>query len=357
MNSAVMRSSAVGLSRPRADDGSRNPARPLAYPVGVLGVGTYVPPAVVTNNDLESGLDTSDAWIVKHTGIRERRYLDERLATSDMCVYAARRALGAAGVRAADVDAIVVGTITPDQPLPSTALKVKEAIGARRAVPLDLTQYACASGVYGILIASHMMQSGHFRHVLVIGADSMSRLTDPGDRSTRVFFGDAAGAVLLGPTGSGYGLLAWNVADELSHEVQVPAGGARLPTDARTAAAGGQFLKMNGRAVWEVATAALPRTISDVLSDAGLEPDDIQHFILHQANHNIIKEVMRRLDAPLDKVQVTVDRLGNTGSASIFTALDSATRAGDIKHGDLMVLAGIGAGFFWGALCLRHFGR
>jgi 3-oxoacyl-[acyl-carrier-protein] synthase III len=345
------------LARP-VDPGraeTRIASRPLAFPVGILGVGTHVPSAVVTNDDLAGHLDTSDEWIVRHTGIRERRYLDDGMSTSDMCIAAARRALDSAGTRATDIDAILLGTITPDRPLPSTALVVREALGARNALPLDFTQLACAGGVYGILVASQMMQSGQFRNVLVIGADSMSRITDPADRTTRVFFGDAAGAVVLGPTRPGYGLLAWDVEAELSYEVQIPAGGAQYPTSPGTVAAGGQFLKMNGRAVWDVATTVLPRTIVNVLANAGLQADEIAHFVLHQANHNIIKEVMQRLDAPLSRARITVDRLGNTGSASIFTALGGAIEDGDIRHDDHMVLAGIGAGFLWGALCLRHY--
>lgn len=323
----------------------------LRFPVGLLGTGIYVPRRVVTNAELAEDLDTSDEWIVTKTGIRERRFLENELATSDMAVAAAREALERSGVSAADLDAVIVTTFTADQPLPSTALMVMDALGADRAMPLDLTQAACAGGIYGLIVTAHLLQRDGARNVLVIGADCASRATDPADRKTRVFFGDAAGAVVLGRTAPGYGLLAWDTGSELSYEVQIPAGGSRTPRGA----AGDHYLQMNGKAVWDVAVSELPRSIRQTVSRAGVELSDVQHFLLHQANLNIILEAMKSLGVPPERAPTTVQQLGNTAAASMFTVLHKAMTGG-VRSGELMVLAGIGAGFVWGSLCFRHLG-
>lgn len=326
----------------------------LRVPTTILGCGLAVPDKVVTNDDLIGSLDTSDEWIRERTGIRERRFLEDGRTTSDLCVRAAEQAMLASGVAAGELDAIVLATITPDQPLPSTALVVKEAIGAHRAVPVDLNQAACAGGVLGILLGAHLLQNGHWRHVLVIGGETLSRLTDPRDRTTRVFFGDAAGAVVLGRTVAGYGILSWDTGSALSYSVQVPAGGARLPTSAATVAARQQFLRMDGRVVWREATRRLPESINRAVERAGLGIADIRHFAIHQANHNIIRSVLDQLGVAEDRAGVTIDRLGNTGSATVFTVLHGLWQRGELNRGDPVVISGIGAGYLWGSLCLRH---
>lgn len=342
---------AVRTAAPTVDT-SVTPA--LRTPVGVLGTGVAVPDLVVTNDDLVRTLDTTDEWIVSRTGIRQRRFLEHGRTTSDLCVEAARRALDRSGVRADELDAIVLSTITPDQPLPSTALVVKERLGAHRALPLDLNQAACAGGVYAILLAAHLLQARPARAVLAIGAEALSRLTDPADRSTRVFFGDAAGAAVLGPTEPGYGVLAWDTDSALSYSVEVPAGGSVLPHDQRTLADRQQYLKMDGKVVWQEATRALPETILRCVAAAGVEVGDIGHFFLHQANRNIITDVMGTLEVPLERAGITVDRLGNTGAATVYTVLDEAMRASRVRRDDLLVVAGIGAGFLWGSIVLRQ---
>ncbi|GLW22648.1 MULTISPECIES: 3-oxoacyl-ACP synthase III family protein [Microbispora] len=330
-------------------------ATPLTRPVGIGATGLYVPEQVVTNDDLAETLDTSDEWITSRIGIRQRRFLTEGMATSDMGIAAARQALDRSGVDAGDLDVVIVATFTPDQPLPSTALIVAEALGARRALPLDLSQSACAGGIHAILLAAHLLQNDAFRNILVIGADAGSRLTDPLDRGTRVFFGDAAGAALLRPTASGFGLLSWHTGSALSYEVQIPAGGSRRPTSPETVDERGQFLKMNGRAVWDMATGQLPGSIRQAALRAGVGLEDVRHFLLHQANQNIINETVSSLGISADRVPTTVGRLGNTGAASMFTVLHEAME-NTVRHGDLMIMAGIGAGFLWGSVCLRHFG-
>ncbi|MFI6336929.1 3-oxoacyl-ACP synthase III family protein [Streptomyces sp. NPDC050535] len=332
---------------------TRGTAKDLGISTGIIGTGIYIPKKIVTNDEISANLDTDDRWIRDHTGIIERRFLDSDMSTSDMCLAAARSALQASNVAAEDIDAIVLSTITPDQPLPSTALIVKEKLGADRAVPIDLNQVACAGGVYGMFLASHLLQNQAFRYVLVIGADCLSRLTDPTDRRTRVFFGDAAGAVVLGTCGPGDGLLAWDLGADLSYSVEVAAGGASRPTTAQTAADGGQFLRMDGRTVWQQATKRLPESISSALSAIGLQPTDVQHIFVHQANLNIITEVLRRLGLPEDSAPITVDWLGNTGAASVYTAMHGSMRRDDVSSGDLMVISAIGAGYLWGTLCFR----
>lgn len=327
---------------------------PLPAPVGIWGVGCYAPPRVVTNADLVAGLDTSDEWIRDRTGIRQRRWLDPERQTSDMCVAAAREAMHRAGVSGEDVDAIVLATFTFDQPLPSTALLVREAIGAHRALPLDLNQAACAGGVYGLLVGAHLLQGGGFRTVLVIGAEALSRVTDPADRSTRVFFGDAAGAVVLGRAEPGAGVLSWDFGAKLSHAVQIPAGGTRRPAGAQTVADRAHYLKMDGREVWREAMTALPQTIRAAVAGAGLDLPDVDHFFVHQANLNIVRGVADTLGIAPERVPTSVERLGNTGAATVFTVLHDAMTRGAVSPGDVMVLAAIGAGFLWGSMCLRH---
>ncbi|WTJ79221.1 ketoacyl-ACP synthase III [Kitasatospora sp. NBC_01539] len=315
----------------------------------------HLPPAVVTNQELTRTLDTTDEWITSRTGIRERRRLAPHLATSDMCVAAAHPALEAAGIEPARLDAVIVATYTGDQPLVSTALIVKDALGAHRALSLDVTQAACASGVQAMLIAAHLLQNPSITTVLLLAADCASRITDPHDRTTAVFFGDAAAAVVLTRTDApGAGLLSYDLGSRLSYGVQIPAGGSRLPASAATVAAGDHYLSMDGRAVWDAATTRLPESITSATRRAGVPIDDVRHFFLHQANLNILTAALAALGVPRERAPVTVDRLGNTGSAGLFTALHSAVSAGALLPGDVYVLSGIGAGFQWGTLCLRH---
>ncbi|QMU78113.1 ketoacyl-ACP synthase III [Streptacidiphilus sp. PB12-B1b] len=327
----------------------------LPVPFTVAGTGLHLPPTVVTNHDLTRTLDTTDEWITARTGIRERRRLAPELATSDMCLAAADPALRAAGLDAADLDAVIVATYTYDQPLPSTSLIVKDALGATRAMALDVTQAACASGAHAMLLAAHLLQNPSIRNILVLAADCASRVTRPGDRTTGVFFGDAAAAAVLTATETpGAGLLSYDLGSQLSYQVQIPAGGSRLPTSADTLATGGHFLAMDGRAVWETATTRLPQSITLAARRAGLDPSDIDHYFLHQANINILDQALKALDAPALRAPITLDTLGNTGAAGMFTALHDAATHGRLRPGDTYVMSAIGAGFHWGTLCLRH---
>ncbi|WP_405161753.1 ketoacyl-ACP synthase III [Nocardia sp. NBC_01499] len=325
-----------------------------ALPIAVAGTGIHLPDRVITNEQLTRTLDTTDEWIVDRTGIRERRRLAADLAVSDMAAAAARSALTDAALAATDLDAIIVASYTSDQPLPSTALIVKEQIGAQHALPLDITQAACANGLQAILVAAHLLQVSA-RAVLVVAADCASRVTDPRDRTTGVFFGDAAGAVVLTRTESpGAGLLAWDFGSQLSYDVEIRAGGSRLPTTELTVADRDHYLRMDGRAVWATATSQLPHSIRTAAEGAGLPVTEIDHFFLHQANLNILTAAMTELGVPMERAPITLDLLGNTGSAGVFTALHHASIRGRIRAGDTYLMSAIGAGFQWGTLCFRH---
>ena len=327
----------------------------LAVPFAITGTGIHIPPAVVTNEDLTRTTQRSGDWIATRTGIHERRRLADDLATSDMCVYAARPALEAAQVTPSDLDAIIVASYTHDQPMPSTSLIVKDTLGARRALALDVAQAACASGVHAVLLAAHLLQNPSISTVLVIGADCASRIVRPGDRTAGVFFGDAAAAVVLSRTRThGAGLLSYDIGSHLSYAVQIPAGGSRLPTSSQTLAGGTHYVSMDGPAVWDTATARLPESITNATRHAGLTPQDIDHYFLHQANINILDETRRRLGIAADRIPITLDRLGNTGAAGIFTALHQTVAAGELRQGHTYVMSAIGAGFHWGTLCLRQ---
>lgn len=266
---------------PNPDPGRAAGSGP-AVPVSVAGTGVCLPETTVTNHRLAQDLDTSDEWIVGRIGIRERRWLAPDLATSDMCVVAARRALAVAGLAAGDLDVVIVATYTYDQPLPSTAVIVQDALGAHRAFALDVTQAACANGVQAMFLAANLLQAPGIRRVLVIAADCASRLTDPQERTTRVIFGDAAAALVLTrtsttDTGAGAGLLGWDFGSQLSYGVQIPAGGSRLPVSSEVLAEGRQYLKMDGREVWDMATRCLPDSIHAAVGHAGLTVDGIRH--------------------------------------------------------------------------------
>lgn len=329
-----------------------NPVARLA--VAVAGTGIHLPERVVTNHELSTVLDTSDEWIVSRTGIRERRWLAPEQATSDMGVAAAHSALHAAELQTADIDLIIVASYTADQPLPSTALIVKDRLGAHDALTLDLTQAACANGLHAMLVAAHLLQTTA-RTALVIAADYASRVTDPRERTTRIFFGDAAAAVVLTrTTNPAAGLLAWDFGSALSTSVGIHAGGSREPASPETVATRRHYLHMDGRAVWNTATTVLPISILAATDRANLSTADIDHFFLHQANQHIVTATTEKLGIPGDRVPITLDTLGNTGSAGAFTALHQSFSNGLVRAGHHYILSGIGAGFQWGTLCFRH---
>uniref|UniRef100_A0A1G9L8J6 Beta-ketoacyl-[acyl-carrier-protein] synthase III n=1 Tax=Dendrosporobacter quercicolus TaxID=146817 RepID=A0A1G9L8J6_9FIRM len=322
--------------------------------VGIIGIGSYLPERIVTNTELEKTVDTSDEWIVGRTGIKERRVADSATATSDLATGAALIALADAGVSAGDLDLIIVATVTPDMNFPSVACIVQENIKAKNAAAFDLSA-ACAGFVYGLAIGSQFIKTGVYRKVLVIGAETLSKILDWNDRNTCILFGDGAGAAVLGPVGDGCGILGVELgADGAGGDLlKVPAGGSRQPFTSEICKNRLHFIHMNGNEVFKFAIKIMGEAAAKALAAAGLSTEDIDCLIPHQANIRIIQSAAKRLKVPMDKVMVNVDRYGNTSAASIPIALDEAVRSGRVKKDDKIVLVGFGAGLTWAACVLK----
>ncbi|MGI6093054.1 MAG: ketoacyl-ACP synthase III [Veillonellaceae bacterium] len=322
--------------------------------VGILGIGSYVPEKIVTNYDLEKMFDTSDAWIVERTGIRERRVAAEGQASSDLATKAAELALLDAGVKAEEIDLIIVGTVSPDMVFPSVACIVQDNLKAYNAAAFDLTA-VCSGFIYGLITGSTFIKSGTYKKVLVIGAETLSKITDWSDRNTAILFGDGAGAVVLGETEPGYGILgAYLGADGAGGDLlKVPAGGSRQPASEKTVAERAHFIHMNGNEVFKFAVKVMGEAANKALENAGMEPKDVTYLVPHQANMRIIQSAAKRLGLPMDKVVVNVDKYGNTSAASIPIALDEGVKSGRIKKGDVVVMVGFGGGLTWGSSVIR----
>ncbi len=325
-------------------------------PAGILGTGHYVPETVVTNADLEKIVDTSDEWIRTRTGISQRHFAPDGVNTSDMCTIAAKQAIEAAGIEPQDLDMIIVCTLTPDMTIPSTACIVQKNLGAVNAAVFDL--YAACSGfAYGVITASQYIENGTFKHVLVIGAEILSRFLDMTDRSTCVLFGDGAGAAVIGPVPQGYGILGVDLGADGNggKYLNIPSSGvAILPTDeAREKHL--TYIKMDGKEVYKFAVKTMGQTAEKALERAGLTYKDIDLLIPHQANIRIITSAAKRLHLPMEKVFVNIDKYANTSGASIPIALDEANRQGLMKDGDTIVMAGFGAGLTWAGLVMKWY--
>jgi len=320
----------------------------------IAGIGHYVPERVLTNAELERLIDTTDEWIVTRTGIRERRVAADDQASSDLGLEAAREAMADAGVRAEDLDLIIVGTATPDMLFPATACVLQDRLGAKRAGAFDLSA-ACSSWVYGVAVAHGYVSSGLAETVLVVGAETLSKITNWKDRSTCVLFGDSAGAVVVRPSEPGQGFLSFYLGADGGGAALIsqPAGGSRLPASYETVERAQHTLHMNGREVYKFAVRIIPRAIEEAVSRAGLTLADVDLFIPHQANIRIIDAAAERLGQPREKFFVNVERYGNTSSASVPVALYEAVRAGLIHRGDLAVLVAFGGGLTWGSTALR----
>ena len=320
----------------------------------IAGIGHYVPERVLTNAELERLIDTTDERIVTRTGIRERRIAADDQASSDLGLEAAREAMADAGVRAEDLDLIIVGTATPDMLFPATACVLQDRLGAKRAGAFDLSA-ACSSWVYGVAVAHGYVSSGLAETVLVVGAETLSKITNWKDRSTCVLFGDSAGAVVVRPSEPGQGFLSFYLGADGGGAALIsqPAGGSRLPASYETVERAQHTLHMNGREVYKFAVRIIPRAIEEAVSRAGLTLADVDLFIPHQANIRIIDAAAKRLGQPREKFFVNVERYGNTSSASVPVALYEAVRAGLIHRGDLAVLVAFGGGLTWGSTALR----
>ena len=326
----------------------------MLRPVGIAGIGSAVPDKVLTNAELTQIVDTSDEWIVSRTGIRERRIAAPGETTSTFAQRAAERAMAAAGVRPEEIDLIVVGTVTPDMIFPSTACLIQERMGCKRAAAIDVSA-ACPGFVYSLGIASQTIATGMYDTVLVVGAETLSRITDYTDRNTCVLFGDAAGAAVLRPAREGRGLLATVLGSEGSGapHLQLPGGGSLHPATHETIDQRLHYLRMNGQEVFKFAVRVMNESTQQVVEKAGLKVADIDVLVPHQANMRIIEAATKRLGIPPEKVLVNLDRYGNTSTATIPLAIDEAVRAGRVKDGDLLVMVSFGAGLVWGAAALR----
>ena len=326
-------------------------------PACVSAVGGALPDGYITNHDLEFLVDTTDEWILERTGIAKRHIASGDCASSNLAAAASREAIEKAGVDSREVELLIVATVTPDMPLPSTACLVQEEIGAQNAACMDIAA-GCTGFLYGLVVAAHMVSLGAYRNALVVGVDVLSRITDWEDRKTCVLFGDGAGAVLVEPSFNEPRILSFTLGSDGSKSelLHIPGGGSRIPVTEESLRKNLHTIKMDGRAVFQMAVRKMTDSILEVVEDSGYSLEQVGCLIPHQANVRIIESVCRRLSYPLERVAVNIREVGNTSAASIPLALLWAEKNGMVKNGGLCVLAGFGAGMTWGAACIR-FGR
>jgi 3-oxoacyl-[acyl-carrier-protein] synthase-3 len=321
----------------------------------ISAIGTYVPPRLLTNADLEKMVATNDQWITERTGIRERHIVDKGIGTSDLAAEAARRCLAKRGIEASDLDTIIVATVTPDMLFPSAACLVQDKIGAKGAWGFDLSA-ACSGFPYALQVGAKLVESGAHKKVMVIGADVMSSIIDYTDRTTCVIFGDGAGAVLIEPCEEGeIGLIDfWHEIDGSGAvSLNMPAGGSLLPASHETVDKKQHFVHQDGQAVYKFAVRKMAEAAETILGRNGITGSDLDCFIPHQANKRIILSTAERLQLPEDRVIINIDRFGNTTAGTIPLAMNTALEENRLKKGDLVLLASVGAGFTVGATLLR----
>lgn len=321
----------------------------------IKGVGSYTPEKILTNEEISRRVDTSDEWIRERTGIRERHIAAEGQATSDLATEAAKAALENAGMKASEIDLILVATVTPDMPFPSTACFVQAKLGLKDTPAFDITA-ACSGFLYGLQVARGLIASRVYRNILVIGAEKLSCITNWEDRTTCVLFGDGAGAVVLGAEEkTGYGILDMTMgADGSEYRIlHLPAGGSARPASLETVKSGAHFLQMQGNQVFKLAVRAMEQSALSVLERQGLTASQIAWVIPHQANTRIIEAISQRLGIGMDRFWVNLDSFGNTSAASIPIALDEAWRAGSIKRDDHILFVSFGAGLTWASALIK----
>jgi len=323
----------------------------------IVGTGHYVPERRLTNRELEAMVDTSDAWIVERTGISERRVAREGETTSDMAANAARRALEDANLSPKDIDMIIVATVTPDLPLPSTAVLVQQKLGARSDCPgFDLAA-ACTGFIYGLSIANQFVSSGAARHVLVIGAELLSRFLDWSDRTTCVLFGDGAGAVVVGPAPAGgeRGIRSVHLFADgtLAPSLYIPAGGSQSPASVQTVQERMHYVRMDGPELFKVAVKNLASCCQEALKHHGMDAREVSWVFAHQANRRILEGVASRTGIPWDRFYLNIQKYGNTSSASVPIALDEAAKEKRLIADQNLVLCALGGGITWGSASIR----
>lgn len=317
----------------------------------IKGTGSYVPPKIV-NNDFFEAIGSSDEWIFKNLGIKERRIAVGEV-TSDLAYKAGLKALENTGVKPENIDLIIVATSTPDRQAPSTACFVQEKMGAFQAVAFDISA-VCSGGLYGIAIASQFIETGMYQNVLVIGADTFSTITD-WERKDSVFFGDGAGAILLSATTENKGFFAFDLhADGRGkYHFNIPAGGSELPASEETLKEKLHYFQMNGKEVFETATRVLPETINEILAANQLTTNDVDLVIPHQPSIRILQETARKVNIPFEKVMTNMDKYANTSGGTIPIVLDETYKSGKIQPGNLLLFAAVGSGWTWGSALYR----
>jgi len=327
---------------------------PTLYGAIIVGTGSALPEKRLTNEDLSKLVDTNDEWITQRTGIKERRVASERETTASLATLAAKRALEAAGITAADLDLIVVGTITPEMVFPSTACFVAAALGLNSTPAFDMSA-ACSGFIYALTTGANFIKAGQYKTVLVIGAETLSRVTDYTDRGSCILFGDGAGAVVLKRTNdAGRGLIYSSLhADGNGAEVMKCMPGSRHPISAELVASRDQYMKIRGREVYKFAVTKFSELIEDAIRKTEITKDQVKLIVPHQVNQRIIDSAIDKIGIPAERVQVNIDRYGNTSSASIPIALDEAWRAGKIQPGDYILFVAFGAGLTWANGVLR----
>jgi 3-oxoacyl-[acyl-carrier-protein] synthase-3 len=322
--------------------------------IKITGTGFYVPDKVLTNQDLEKIVDTSDEWITSRTGIKERRVVSEDQATSDLSIEAARIALENAGLKVKDIDLIIVATSTPDTLFPSTGCWVQKGLGAGPIPAFDISA-ACTGWLYGMIVAEALILKGTHKRILLLGSEVLTKITNMKDRNTCVLFGDASAAVVLEESDDESGMLSsyWRADGNLGNLLSLPAGGTRIPASAESVAQDLHYLQMKGNEVFKHAVKRMGEAATEAIKSAGLKTEDVDYLIPHQANIRIIDATGRRIKIPSEKVYVNIHKYGNVSAASIPIALHELWVEEKLKKGDIVVMVAFGAGFTWGAAAYR----
>lgn len=320
----------------------------------IVASGSYIPEKVITNHDLEKIVNTSDEWVIERTGIRERRIADGKQATSDLAYEASRAALKSAGLKARDIDLIIVATVTGDMPFPATACILQDKLSAKNAAAFDINA-ACSGFVYSLSVADVFIRSGAYKRVLVAGAETLSKSTDWEDRATCVLFGDGAGVVILEATKEDRGIISTKIHSDGSmwDLLYMPGGGSRCPASIETVKKRLHYIKMRGNETFKVAVRTLESLVIEALEENKLKPSQLSLLIPHQANIRIIQATAQRLNIPMERVVVNLDRYGNTSAASIPIALDEAVKAGRVRDGDYILLEAFGGGLTWASALIK----
>jgi 3-oxoacyl-[acyl-carrier-protein] synthase-3 len=320
----------------------------------IVGTGSFAPPKILTNFDLEKMVDTSNEWIITRSGIKERRIAEDGIASSDLAFEASKNALNEAGMKPDQIDLILVGTVTPDYLLPSTACLLQDKLKIKNAAVMDIVA-ACSGFIYGLSIASAFITNGQYQNVLVIGVETLSKITNWSDRNTCVLFGDGAGAAVISATTEEKGIMGTFLSGDgsLANLLHIPVGGTKVPLTKENIDLKQHYIQMEGSEVFKSAVRAMEDAAVHIIQKVGLSPEEIDLVIPHQANIRIIEALAKRLKLPMEKVYVNIDRYGNTSAASVPIALDEARKKGLIQEGSNTVLVAFGGGFTWGSAVIK----